>query len=143
MLYVTSSRTDSPERILIARESGRSRETDNNTAYRFAADEVSFMTAAQRLTETKSVLYAIRLSDGLIKIGWTSNLLSRWRWLKTRQGAHEFLAFTFGTREDEGRVHRCLADHVARGREYYHPTPEVLAVVNGWRTAIGREPLAA
>ena len=44
---------------------------------------------------------------------------------------------TFGTRDDEAAVHRLLVAHLARGREYFHPADEVMAVVNSWRTDLG------
>ena len=49
----------------------------------------------------------------------------------------ELLGFTFGTRDDEAAVHRLLVAHLARGREYFHPADEVMAVVNSWRTDLG------
>lgn len=142
MLYVTSSRTASPEKIILARESGRNLHGKKD-AYEHASEDLAFVDAARRLSEGGSVLYAVRLADGLIKIGWTSNLLSRWRWLKCRAAAVEFLGFTFGSRQDEAELHRSLAGHAEHGREYYRPDPEVLAVVNGWRSQLGRDPLAA
>lgn len=95
--------------------------------------------ASDALAEQGSVLYAVRMRSGLIKIGWTGALDNRLRSL----GVRAVLAFTFGSRDDETEVHRSLRPHVAYGREYYHPHPEVLAVVNEWRTQWGRSPIAA
>ena len=35
-----------------------------------------------------------------------------------------------------------LAAFRSHGREYYHPHPEVLALVDQWRQAMGQAPLA-
>ena len=92
-----------------------------------------------------SMLYAMRI-DGLIKIGWTSMMLTDRRdRFRAEMGAVEIeiLAFIPGTREDELEIHHLLADHVVKGREWYNPTVEVMAVVNEWRAYWGRDPIAA
>lgn len=78
----------------------------------------------------RSVVYAIRLADGIVKIGCTANFRSRRRQFGS---GTRFLAFRFGDVEDEQEIHGRLVAHRARGREYYHPAPEVLAVVNQMR----------
>lgn len=88
------------------------------------------------LNSLGSVLYAVRLPDGLIKIGYTTNLNNRLLKLKSQK----LLAFRFGDRADETAVHQSLSSHCARGREYYHPAPDVLAVVNRWRVDLGLPP---
>lgn len=86
------------------------------------------------------VVYAVRLGDGSIKIGWTQNLGRR----KQYFGAgHEVLGFRFGKRDDEQALHERLVAHRAKGREYYHATPEVLAVVNDMRQDFNLPPLEA
>lgn len=87
------------------------------------------------------VVYAIRTKDQLIKIGFTGNLAARRRHLSTRR--EDMLGFFRGTLEDEQAIHAQLVPFRARGREYYHPTPEVLAVVNDMRADIGLSPIAA
>lgn len=143
MLKFTSTRYSSPEKIVMARENGRRHAPDRAYAYQYAADaKLSFAQAAQRLAAGGPVLYAIRLADRLIKIGWTSDLYGRWRQLICTDHAEEFLAFTFGSRADETELHRRLTEHVARGNEYYHPHAEVLDVVNSWRAEFGRGPVS-
>lgn len=142
MLKFTSTRNSSPEKIMMARESGHRHAFDPAYAYQFSDESLPFTQAASRLTEDGSVLYAIRLSDGIIKIGWTSNLCRRWRQLVNTDKAEQFLGFTFGSRDEETELHRQLSAHVARGREYYHPHSDVLEIVNNWRSALGREPIA-
>lgn len=95
--------------------------------------------AASALSALGPVLYAVRLRDGLIKIGYTERLAGRMADLS----AVELLGFRFGSRADEAALHDRLRPSVNRGREYYLPTPEVLAVVNGWRAAWGRSPVSA
>ena len=104
--------------------------------------EPSFAQSCQQINSRGPVLYAIRLADRLIKIGWTSDLYGRWRQLVCTDHAEEFLAFTFGSRADETELHRRLTEHVARGNEYYHPHAEVLDVVNSWRAEFGRGPVS-
>jgi hypothetical protein len=92
-----------------------------------------------------SVVYAARLADGTIKIGWTEHFDERLHWLKHYvQQDVELLAFRCGaTYEDEQAIHATLVPHRARGREYYEPTAEVLAVINDMREEIGLPLLAA
>jgi hypothetical protein len=92
-----------------------------------------------------SVVYAARLADGTIKIGWTERFEDRLRYLShyTKQDV-ELLAFRSGTFEDEQAIHRALNPHVIKGkREFYHPAPEVLAVVNEMREALRLPEIAA
>ncbi len=85
-------------------------------------------------------VYAVRLADGLVKIGWTENLGRR----KQHFGAAaELLGFQPGSRETENALHHSLRASVAHGREYYHATPEVLAVVNDMRADFNLPPLTA
>lgn len=98
----------------------------------------------EAMSSLGSVVYAARLADGTIKIGWTEHFGSRLRWLKSYTGQTvELLAFRQGGRSDEQALHAAMKDHLARGREYYHPTPEVLAVVNRMRHDLGMTPVAA
>ena len=84
------------------------------------------------------MLYAMRTPDGLIKIGITSDISHR-----RGQLSGEILGFTFGEQADELAIHHSLAAHVHHGREWYNPTPEVLAVVNEMRAGFDLDPLAA
>jgi len=87
------------------------------------------------------MVYAVRLPDGIIKIGFSANPASR----ITRFGPRsqvQVLAIAPGwTLADEQAIHARLRSHVASGREYYHPTVEVLAEVNTMREQVGRGPL--
>lgn len=86
------------------------------------------------------VLYAVR-TGGLIKFGFTTDAYERIR--KYGDIRNSVLALKPGTRADETALHRSLRAHCAKGREYYHPTPEVIALVNEWRTALNFEPITA
>jgi hypothetical protein len=55
----------------------------------------------------------------------------------------EILGFRAGDRADETDLHYDLREHVHHGREWYHPTPEVFAVVNAMRDDFGLPHLAA
>lgn len=93
--------------------------------------------AALKALRGTSWLYAMRVPGGFIKIGYSANLEHR-----VRQLHGEIVALTPGEREQEMDLHRQLADHVHHGREYYLPTPEVMAVVNEWRERWNLEPIA-
>lgn len=95
-----------------------------------------------------SVVYAARLADGTIKIGHTEHFGDRLRCLKAYTGQEvELLAFQYGTFEDEQAIHATLVEHrtdiTVQAREYYHPTTEVLTVVNDMRAALKLPSLAA
>src|SRR4051812_35828898 len=90
--------------------------------------------AVRLLTDGQQTIYAVRLLDGTVKIGCTGDLVARRRTLGI--GA-EILGFVPGDFEDEQAIHATLRPHRARGREYYHPTPAVLAVVNEMRDCFG------
>ena len=90
------------------------------------------------------VVYALRLDDGIIKIGYTTNLADRERTVR-RQGKSEsseiIAVWLGGTYEDEQAIHARLTEHIAHGWEYYHPTEAVLAEVNRMREALSLAPL--
>jgi hypothetical protein len=90
---------------------------------------------AMRALVGTDLIYAIRCHDGLIKIGHTRNLVDRRGHLNTAHDA--ILSVEPASFEEEQRLHGELRDSVGRAREYYHPTPEVLAYVNGVREKLG------
>ena len=99
---------------------------------------------ARRRTETLNelgpVLYAFRTRDGLIKFGFSKHLAQR---AASFGGLDAILAVRLGaTYTDEQALHDSLQAHVARGREFYHPTPEIIATVNAMRADMGMPPLA-
>ena len=90
-----------------------------------------------------TILYAVRLGDGTIKIGVTGHLHLRLTQLRSlTQSEPEVLAVRNGTIEDERALHASLTEHLDHGREWYRPDPEVLAIVNEWRSALHMEPVA-
>jgi hypothetical protein len=93
--------------------------------------------ALRALIGDRSVVYAIRLRDGIIKIGCSANVRSR----RNFYTGSEIVGFRFGDYADEQAIHAQLRSSVARGREYYHPTAEVLAVVNDMRQDFNLPPL--
>lgn len=94
--------------------------------------------ALRSLTMGRTVVYAIRVKDGTIKIGCSSQI---WRRRAVLSG--ELLGFTFGDFEDEKAIHATLVAHRRRGREYYHPADDVMAVVNDMRSRWNLPPLDA
>jgi hypothetical protein len=89
------------------------------------------------------LIYAIRCTDGLIKIGWTQDLMSRRRHFASSDAPEAILAIQPGTYEQEQALHQQLASSLARGKEYYHPTEQVLSLVNAIRSRLGADALAA
>lgn len=74
-------------------------------------------------------IYYLRL-DGMIKIGWTSNLPQR---LQSYPPHYELIFDHPGTRADERDLHRSFRPSLASGREWYHPTPEILTHIQNQR----------
>lgn len=99
--------------------------------------ELTTAQARRALTTIGEVVYAIRCPDGVIKIGHTTQLQAR-----CYQVGGELLAFMFGSYDDEQSLHARLAGHLHHGREWYYPTPGVMAVVNEMREAFGLAPVA-
>jgi hypothetical protein len=124
------------------RRPGPRSNTDTRTtgAPRCWSEKVDRNAAIRSLTSAyESVLYAVRMPDGIIKIGCTRDLGTR----LSQLGACEVLGFHEGNRSDELEIHHSLIAHRARHREWYHPTPEVFAVVNAMRDDFGLPHLAA
>ena len=94
--------------------------------------------ALDALQHGESMLYAMRVDDGLIKIGCSRDIAKRRQWL-----VGEILALKPGDFDDEREIHRSLTAHVHHGREWYNPTPEVLAVVNELRRYFKLQPIDA
>lgn len=105
------------------------------------ADEDRQRLIAEGLRDLKGieVIYAIRCPDGLVKIGHTADLLARRRHFDTDPTA--ILAVKQGTYDEEQAVHATLRASCARGREYYHPTAEVLGFINAIRHDCGLDPI--
>lgn len=71
-------------------------------------------------------IYFLR-QNGLVKVGWTSNLEKR---LKAYGPDVDILCHYPGTRQDETTLHRQLRDHLAKGREWYHDDEAIALFVN-------------
>ena len=98
----------------------------------------STLTRAEALRSLGEVVYAVRIGD-VVKIGHTTNFQMRFSQLH----ANEVLGFVQGTLDDEQTIHGQLTAHLHHGREWYYPTPGVLAVVNEMRQRVGLAPIAA
>ena len=90
-----------------------------------------------------SVIYVARMGDGTIKIGHTNRFGERMRWLKSEQRMDaSLIAFRLGTYAEEQQLHKALVGSRTKNghetaREFYDPTPEVMAVVNSMRAVLG------
>jgi hypothetical protein len=111
--------------------------TNSSDSQRLTA-QVSNEDRGQILNALGSVVYAVRLPGPVIKIGCSSHLGQRMLAL----GAIEILAFKPGEYADEQAIHSTLVAHRHHGREYYHPTPEVMDVVNEMREDLGLAPVS-
>ena len=89
------------------------------------------------LSALGSAVYAVKVPDGLIKIGYTSNPRNRIQSLGI--GTSAMLALILnGTLADERAIHARLRGHAVKGREWYSDTdPAVLAVVDEMRAEMG------
>ncbi|MBP5918696.1 GIY-YIG nuclease family protein [Streptomyces sp. LBUM 1486] len=74
--------------------------------------------------------------DALIKIGWTSQIHKRMRAL---QG--QVLATEPGDIVRERQLHRRFTHLLARGREWFHPEPDLISYINDLREASGSPPI--
>lgn len=91
------------------------------------------------LSDMGDVIYAIACDDGTIKIGFTGSLRERRR--NHGVGFDQIIAVTPGTYEQEQELHQRFREHRARGWEYYHPHPDVVAFVNEIRVRAGVPPI--
>lgn len=91
--------------------------------------------ALREVNAMGTVIYAVRRTDGVIKIGYTADL-----WRRSKEIGGEILAYQYASLADEKALHATLVDHRAHSQEYYKPTPEVMAVVNVMRMRLGLEP---
>lgn len=97
-------------------------------------------TIASALPYLPPVLYAFRLEDDVIKIGWSEHLNQRRKQLRANWA--DLLAIKPGTIDQERALHRRIPDaHRHHGVEYYLPTPGIIAMLNGWRSAYGLAPI--
>ena len=85
------------------------------------------------------VVYAIQTKDGLIKIGWTSDLARRSG--QVGYGQRAIIGFMRGDLADELAIHARLKGLAVRGREWYPWHSQVLAVVNEMRAGWGIDPI--
>lgn len=83
------------------------------------------------VSKTKGDIYYVRV-DEKIKIGWSSNLGQR---LASYPPHTVQLCDHPGTRADERDLHRTFKPSRASGREWYHPTPELMAHIDRVRNA--------
>ena len=81
------------------------------------------------------VVYFVRTSDDLIKIGYTASLRDRRRSLGVKWD--DVLAIVPGTLADEQAAHALFAEYLARGREYFHPAPALVEHINIIRGRLG------
>ena len=85
-------------------------------------------TQEELLSGPRERVYFVRRADGLIKIGFSTNVSGRIDSFRTTLGTVELLATASGGRNRESRYHRQYAEHRVHG-EWFRPCPEILAEV--------------
>ncbi len=87
------------------------------------------VTPPRELPDYGPTVYAVRADNGLIKIGFSSNLRRRARQLQTASGRGvQCIAFAVGGKAEEARLHLRLKGSHERG-EWFRPTKEVLSAL--------------
>lgn len=111
-------------------------------ASRIPIEKIEQTRAIRHITAAMpSVVYAVQFRDGTIKIGCTTQLADRHRHFRGKGGV--IVGFCVGDMDDEREIHLRLRPHLAHGREYYNPTPQVLEVVNDMRDEFNLPHIAA
>lgn len=86
--------------------------------------------ASQPVAEVQEWIYYLRL-DEKIKIGWTANFAQR---MKSYPPHAKVIIKHPGTRAEERDLHRTFTPSRASGREWYHPTPELMGHIEQAKT---------
>lgn len=108
-------------------------------------DELASLSERRRLGESRSwttgesVVYYVQIGD-YIKVGTTTNLRRR---LAGYPPNRRLLATEPGADDVERARHAEFRESRAMGREWFRPTNEVLAHVNGLRRKVGATPIVA
>jgi len=79
-------------------------------------------------------IYYFKIGD-LIKIGYSRNAFAR---LKSYPPTTEWLAVELGTRKIERARHSLFSEHLAHGREWFHPHPDLLEWIQQLRDKGGK-----
>lgn len=86
-------------------------------------------------------VYAVRTPDGLIKIGYTSNIGQRIRGFGSVWA--DVLLVLSADMDYERAVLARFKPYVARGREYHYPVAEIVDWINDERACMKISPIAA
>lgn len=87
-------------------------------------------------TKGVSIVYYLKLADGLIKIGTSSEPLERLRRHRADKGAFEVLAVEFGGRDLERQRHQEFAADRDGRAEHFNPSAALMAHIAELRTAL-------
>lgn len=79
----------------------------------------------RQATHGLEVVYYLRLPDGRIKIGTSTDVLARLNRHRKRWGNVTVLAIEFGGRNLERQRHLEFAEYLAAGREIFTPGPRL------------------
>ena len=78
------------------------------------------------------MIYFLRRSDGLVKIGTTKNFSARLVELERQYGKLELLGWSEGMRREEQLLHKQFDSCQAKvdGLEWFHPIPDLLSYID-------------
>lgn len=96
------------------------------------------MAVDEALNDLGSVVYFVAIHE-LVKIGYTTNLRNRLACYGVPRTA--LLAVIPGGRPEEIQHHERFAADLARGREWFRPSAELMCYVNDLRAAAGVGPV--
>ena len=88
-------------------------------------------------TRGLSIVYYLRLPDGLIKIGTTSRPLDRIGEHRRKSGSVEVLAIEFGDDQLERMRHNQFRSWRVGRAEHFEPSTELQAHIDGLRAELG------
>lgn len=84
------------------------------------------------------VIYGVLTKDGLIKLGYTTDLWNRlYNYGIGMRNPKRLLMVKPGTLADEQIIVGRFAAHVVHGREYFRPAREILDYINSVRAEMG------
>ena len=92
---------------------------------------------AHQATVGVEVVYYLRLADGHIKIGTSSNALERMAKHKRTSGYEEVMAIEFGGSELERQRHEQFAHLRVSRAEHFMPSPELIDHIDALRQSLG------
>lgn len=116
-------------------------------AYSPSDEKTAVLTLAEAIRNHVPLVYCIRRTDDIVKIGHTTDLIPRLR--KLQATAADVLCVIRGGREQEAVIHFVfresrvtLPDYKHANTEHFRLTPELSEWINSCRAEMGLDPIA-